>query len=40
MTKAVRAQLDQLDDGQWVSLVQRNGEDCEDQQTYRMPHSL
>lgn len=40
MTKAVRAQLDQLDDSQWVTLVQRNGEDCEVQQTYRMPHCI
>jgi hypothetical protein len=40
MTKAVRAQLDQLDDSQWVSLEQRNGEDSDDQQTYRMPHCI
>ncbi len=40
MTKAVRTQLDQLDDSQWGPLEQRNGEDCAYQQSYRMPHCM
>jgi hypothetical protein len=36
VTKAVRVQLDQLEDSQWSSLEKPNGEVCEHQQTYRM----
>jgi hypothetical protein len=40
MTKPVRVQLDLLDHSQWDAVMQRNGEICEYQQTYRMPHCI